>query len=1203
MREHTLWSIGSPDGRSPDLIDTYKQPTLLGDVAWRVPSDGQPTQQRWPLFHPSEADPDAGYRLHPYTIEFSLAEAPREAHLLRIHYLAIAPRLAHLEIVVNGVSGFAYLRPRPSQSGEIRLQSGLHTTIYAEGILELIVPAALLRAGENRLTLISRDGGETLLVDRIEAIRRLDRMASGAGFIYQALSFARLANAPADLVKVEIAPSVIYHADAGGALAERCQIYIELGRAVAATALTLTLHDRQREDRVSIAIPATQFGHIQATFDLFDGDGPVEYSLQGIINGAAFNQTGVLSRRRKWKVYLTPHAHTDIGYTHRQWEVAERLCRNIDAALDMLENDQPLVEHREQLPAARQSASSIQHPPAFAYHLDSSWALETYLATRGKRGRRRLIEQVRAGRVGIPSMYVDLLTQYAGLEDLIRNNEFSESFLRPAGLAADFASIVDVASLSGALPTLLAGAGVRYLVHANNQDRGPFRLNGGLHRLSPFYWQGAGGGRVLVWLSKMYCELRKVCGSPPVLSSAERGLELWLDEYERADYAPDAVMLYGQEADNTDIDPQPAGFVRRWNATYAYPRLIACDVSEFFNYVESGFGEQLKTVKGDGGAYWEDGVGSTIAPAIDVRRAQALLPAAERLEALAAIHNPDWAFPLRHYDDAWRSVLLFDEHTWGAFLSGPDPDALLQHDQWAVKLHMARDSIAWAERLMHAAATRHSLSWNNDGREVVVYNPHSWPCSGPVTVEIGRRERAFDATSGAEIPARRLRALNTQAIVELWVDQLEGLSYRRFVLREVEENDALAPDIEQRTADQESSSQETLLASRSSLLDPGAAGHTLVELENADYRLVVNLQRGCVTSWFDKALGRELADSRDEWGFGQLVYARGGEGTRLLSNQADLPDGDPALSGQFQLIDYSIERFSFGTCLRIRGAVACGDLEIAWTLQNRVKRVDVAYTYHKQERLAKEAAYIAFPLDLAGAAVWSDSQLGWVNWDQDQLPGGCKEWLPLQTGVLASGPGADVLIASPDIPLFCVGDVVRGRWPKQLRLSGGRLFSYVLNNYWHTNYKASQGGPITFGYQLTSDRAIAKDQAFRAGWAARRPLYAQRMSFQDFRPVQPPYQSPAGGTLARINPEQAALSTIKPARWAGGYIVRLQEISGSAQRAAIAFPERPIARAWATDLLERDERELAVEGDGTLRVDVPAWGLATVRVVFGQAER
>jgi hypothetical protein len=577
---------------------------------------------------------------------------------------------------------------------------------------------------------------------------------------------------------------------------------------------------------------------------------------------------------------------------------------------------------------------------------------------------------------------------------------------------------------------------------------------------------------------------------------------------------------------------------------------------------------------------------------MQVRGAQAMLPAAERLEALAAIHNPEWAFPQRYYDDAWRSLLLFDEHTWGAFLSCREPDALLQHDQWAVKEHMARDSVAWANRLLHVAATRHSLSWNNDGREVVVYNPHSWSCSGTVAVEIGRHERVFDSATGDEVPTRPLKLLATQALVELWVDQLDGLSYRRFVLREVEDPSPPAP------------LSHAGRGGEPSPLPPawgkglGDGGEEHITLENDHYRLTFDTNRGCVVSWYDKALGRELVDAGDAWGFGQLLYVRGGEGTRILSNQADLPEAELDVVAEFALLDHAAERFDFGQTLRLRGGVPGGQLEVAWTLYDVAKRVDVRFTYHKEERLAKEAVYVAFPLALPGARTSSDSQLGWVDWDRDELPGGCKEWLPLQSSIRVAGQGADVLIASPDIPLFCVGDVVRGRWPKRLDLTGGRVLSYVLNNYWHTNYKASQGGAIAFGYQLTSDRSIAHDRAFRFGWAARRPLYAQRMSFQDFREVRPPYERADGGTLARVAPEQVILSTLKAARWADGYVVRLQETSGAAQNATVAFAGRPIARAWATDLLERHERELPVEPDGSLRVDVPAWGLATIRVIF-----
>ncbi len=1161
MAEQLLWAIGPASAHSPDLIDNYTDPLVVGDVVWRVPADGQQMEQQWPMYHPSEADPEAGYRLHPYTILFNRAGEPAAAYCLRIQYLVIAPRLPYLEIDINGCIGRAYLRPAPSQSGEIRLMAGLHTTIYAEGSAEVVIPGSLLRHGENQLRLVSRDDGPTIVLHNGEAIKRLDRMANGAGLIYQAITFEQLAATPRQgIARLEIKPTVVYRKRADGTLAEQCYLYVECNHAIASGSLTLSVRSGDQAEHFDFLLPATSFGHIRHNFELFDGPcRTVEYTMEGTVDGEVLDEAGRFTRCRKWQVYLTPHAHTDIGYTHRQWEVAERLCRNIDTALDLLAAEDPV---------------EADQPPSFSYHLDSAWALETWLATRSEPRKQQLITQILARRISVPSNYVDLLTHYAALEDLVRNGEFTDALLRPHGARADFAAVVDVASLTGALPAILEGSCIRYLVHANNQDRGPFRLNGGLHRISPFFWQGVSGGRVLVWLAKMYCELRKVCGSPPLVDAAERGLDLWLQEYESDAYAPDAVLLYGQEADNTDLDPQPVAFVQQWNATYAYPRLIPADVSDFFRYVEEHFGGSLHTVTGDGGAYWEDGVASTIVPAINVRRAQAMLPAAERLEALAVVHNDDWTYPQSLFDNAWRQILVWDEHTWGAFVSCRDPQALLQQDQWATKEHMARGAVQWAQRLLHAAATRHSLSWNNNGREVVVFNPHSWPISDLIRVEIDRREQVLDAESGAPIPLRRVQELQTQAIVDLWIDALPGLSYRRLVLQPT--TDGTAP-----TAHTGHSASERT-----------------VELQNQHYRLVFNLQDGCVVSWFDKTLDRELIDQQTPWRFGQLVYARGGEGTRLVSNQADWPAGNPELLHDFSLIDSAIEQCDFGTRLMIRGVVPFGELEVEWLLHDRIKRVDVRYTYHKVERLAKEAVYIAFPLALTDAEVCSDAQLGWVNWDKDQLPGGCKEWLPLQTGVLVSTPDAAVLLASPEVPLFCVGDVVRGRWPKELQLSGGHIFSYVLNNYWHTNYKAAQGGPISFGYQLTSDRSIATDRAFRAGWTARRPLYAQRMSYQDFRQTKAPYQDPSGGCLAVIGPQQVALSTIKQAKWADGWIVRLQEITGAAQTASIAFPHKKVERAWATDLLEYEGEELAVEGDGTLRVQVPAWGLATFRIVL-----
>ncbi|HZG56105.1 glycosyl hydrolase-related protein [Paenibacillus sp.] len=1157
-----LWSIGSPDGKSPQLYDNYKEPCKLGDVVW-LADEGRTADggERWPMFHPSEADPDSGYRLHPYTIRFAL-ERIAPAYVLRLHILTIAPRLSFLEISVNGVSGEVHLRAAPSSSGDIAIHSGLHTTIYADGVADVVIPGRLLRPGANELALVSRDGGETIRVERIEAIKRLDRMANAAGVLYKGIEFWEKEPPASPIARVDIRSTVVYKRGEDGRLYNECELFLELAQSMPDADLTLALTRANGETcNVPVRLVGLPFGHPRVTFALPDGEGDVSYALTGDVGGRPVSFSGSFRPRRKWTVYITPHAHTDIGYTHRQWEVAERLCRNIDTALDWIEAEERAGE------------------TSFTYHLDAGWAMETYLQTRSEARKAQLFRAIRSGRIGVAAHYVDLLTQYAGLEDLIRNGEFLNDALTPHELKSEFAAVVDVASLTGSLPAILEGSGVPYLVHADNQDRGPFRLNGGLHKVSPFYWEGTNGGRVLCWLAKMYCELRKVCGSPPTPSAAERGLDLWLAEYERDDYAPDAVLLYGQEADNTDIDPQPNDFVKRWNAEYAYPRLVPSDVTDFFRDVEARFGDKLQTFRGDGGAYWEDGVGSSMRETIAVREAQAALPAAERLETLAALHNGGWAYPLAHYDEAWRQVLLYDEHTWGAFLSGPEPDALLAQDQWDAKKQMADDAAQWGKRLLHVAAARHSLSWNNDGREVVVYNPHSFEAGGPVAVEIMPGEAAFDPETGARLPLRPLRVLATQAVVELWVDPMPGFSYRRFVLKPSEEGTALAAGSAVRLA---------------------AKPSTPVTLTNDWYQVTIDPERGCLTSWVDRSLGRELVlqsgEGEASYGFGQFIYAEGGEGTRLMGNQADLAEGRMNPRAEFSLTRATLQSSDVGRTLRLTGAVPYGELDIEWILYDRTKRLDVRYTYRKEERRRKEAAYIAFPTALADAAVRSDSQIGWVDWDRDQLPGGCKEWLPLQTSILLDAPGVSVQIASPDVPLFTIGEMVQGRWPREKSLRGGTVFSYVLNNYWHTNYKASQGGELRFGYSFVSGAERSEADAYRTGWTARRPLVGQRMSFQDFRETKPPYEAPSGGMLASFASDGLVVTTMKRARYADGYIVRAQNITGESAAGALSFPGKRIVRAWRTDLLERERSRIAPNGDGSLTIEAPAWGLATVRI-------
>lgn len=1107
------------------LVDCFRD--IMPSRVFEPNADG--LLEGWPSFHVSQADPDGGYRSYTYTVRFRL-DRPQDLSLC-LGLIASTPRMPYVRLTLNGGEGFVYPHPEPSKDKEIRPAHALHAAIYNRQDVRVFLPQALTRAGKNELSITAMDDKPDLLVTNHEAVLRLDRMADACGWHYGALAMEAGCEEQPDAA---VRPSVLY-VRRDGQLMERIDCTLTPRAGVERVAGALTLRWQGGEMTVPYDLPAHAFGEYTFSCWLPDGEGEVTYALTG-----AVERQGAFRRSRKWKVFITPHAHTDIGYTHRQWEVAERMSRNLDTAID-----------------------TLLEKPDFSYILDSSWAIDDFLATRSPERRALLMELIRQGRIGVPTNYVDLLTQTASLEDLIHNSEFSDALLSPEGLRADRVDMVDVASATSAYPTVMAGMGVKWMLHANNQDRGPFRFNGGLHRKSPFWWEGPDGSRILVWLSRMYCELKKVCGSPGTLAAAERGLEMWLQDYAREDYAPDAVVLYGMEADNTDIDVRMAGFVSDWKAAYAYPELVPSNGSSFFEYVMK-WRDTFPVYRGDEGAWWEDGAASSLRESVALRRAQAGLKAAEALDSLAALHCGG-QFPLKQYDEAWKQVVLYDEHTWGAFLSQENPDALLQEDAWACKKHMADDAFARTSALLTRSASRLSLMWNNEGREIVVYNPYSFPVTGWAEAEIARSETVCGA-DGREIAWRVLRQTATQQRILLPVRELAGFSYARYVLRPKAAGDHAG-------------------AVRARAASPRTV------LENAFYRAVIDTEVGTVCSLIDKALGRELCREP----VGELLYAMGGEGSTLRGNHAEFRRDGAKIVHAFLPTEHTVEESPVDTRVILRGQAFRGSAEVAFILPHDRKELRLSFRYDKEATTAMEAVYVAFPFAMGdGARVLSDSHIGWVDWQDGVLPGACREWLPLQTSVLVEEPGCAIQLASPEAFLFTVNSPVTGKWSSELNVRGGRIYSYVLNNYWHTNYLGLQGGVLEFSYALTSAGTISPEEAFRYGWTQRRGPVAQRMSYQERRVNVPAvFSCPAGGTLMRAESDHIAVNTIRRSRAdERAFILRLLETGGRAGSLTVEIPGFAVRAMQDVDHLEHPLGEPYAPRP----VEMKPWQLRTVRL-------
>ena len=88
-----------------------------------------------------------------------------------------------------------------------------------------------------------------------------------------------------------------------------------------------------------------------------------------------------------------------------------------------------------------------------------------------------------------------------------------------------------------------------------------------------------------------------------------------------------------------------------------------------------------------------------------------------------------------------------------------------------------------------------------------------------------------------------------------------------------------------------------------------------------------------------------------------------------------------------------------------------------------------------------------------------------VRPEVDQLPGSCKNWFSVQRFVDVSGGARGVTLATIDTPIIEVGAIAPqpeathslDGWLKSIS-SSSTVFSYVMNNYWTTNYQHGPAG-------------------------------------------------------------------------------------------------------------------------------------------------
>ncbi len=976
----------------------------------------------------------------------------------------------------------------------------------------------------------------------LEAAATDGRAVPDASITYDAIELDRSSQTvPADTAQV--APTVFFKQH-GAALLEDVDVYLHGAASLPAdTAVELQLGGKQYRQATA---EAEDFGDAKLSYLVseFPADTPARVRWEAA--GKQQHAGQKVSPRKKWTLYLVPHIHVDVGYSDYQAKVAAIQAHAIDEAMDMI----------------------TQHPD-FRYSLDGEWDLQQFLDTRTPAQQQRALTDIKAGKMFVPAQYANLLTGFPTTETLIRSLYPSADFSREHGTAFNYANITDVPSYSWSYASILAAAGIHDLVGGSNNYRAPVLLQGRLNESSPMYWQGPDGGKVLLWYSRIYQQMQALFGLPPVLDAGHDTLPLFLQQYEHPGYRADAAILYGSQVENTDLFPQQAEIAGKWNAEYAYPHIQYSGFHAALHAIAKQFGPSIPTIRGDGGPYWEDGIASDAHYAAIERWNEPRALSAEKLDTLSTLVDPLLAPDATLLKHMWTNMVLMDEHTWGAYNSVSSPKSEEAVDQLAIKDRYAVNAQAQADFVVRNSMQNLARSIRGTAGTLIVFNTLSWPRDGLVSVDLPDGDGIVDAAHNP-VPYAVLSTGNGFRHVQFVAADVPSVGYTTYTFEAHQAAPAAAP-----------------------------AQHSLV-MENTYYRVTIDPATGALRSIYDKQLHRELVNQKSPYRFGQYLYVTGGDkgpNTLLQYSHAE-PAPQLTVHGAENGTLVAEENTPYGMAARMRSSdTNTPSIETEVRLFNNEKKIELVENLDKKEVYTKEGVYFAFPFAMPQPQFQYEVQNGVVDPSKDMYPGAGHEWFSAQHWVSVRQNGISATVMPLDASLVTLGDIDRGQWPETFGQRKGSIFSYVMSNYWDTNYRAGQGGHFSFHYVITSAPATDPAALSRMGWEEVTPMETDAVTTQDKAEAMPASAATMPASFIDVHDPDLLFETWKHAEDGNGTILRFLDLGGAARNVTVRVPTLQIKQAWETDAVERDQKQLQSGGANEFTLPVRPHQIVTVRLL------
>jgi alpha-mannosidase len=834
-----------------------------------------------------------------------------------------------------------------------------------------------------------------------------------------------------------------------------------------------------------------------------------------------------LNRVRNWKIYLLPHSHNDIGYSDLQRVVEKNQWKYYEQAIDL-------------------AKKTADYPPEarFKWNVEILWAVESYLAQATEEKREKFIQAVRQGSIGLQAFFCNPLTGLFNPEEFFHLTEYARSLSSRYGFVINSAMITDIPGSLWSVVPALAQSGVKY--YSSGPNFMPFlpdlgdRIGSSLRAWGdrPFYWVSPSGQeKILFWMTGKGYSWFHGLNQGQISRAGEQPIFDYVRDLQEKNYPYDMVQVrYTIGGDNGPPDPELPDFVRRWNERYASPQLIIATSGQMFGEFESRYRERLPSVRGDFTPYWEDGALSTVREtALNRNSANALLQA----EALWAMLAPD-EFPAEEFYRAWRQVVLFDEHTWGAHNSVSQPDDPAVAEQWEYKKALAEEGEEMSQTLLRAALAMPESSGLIQA--VDVYNSNSWTRTDLVVLptEWDLPGIRVEDARGNPTPSQRLSTGELAFLARA----VPPLGAERFFLRPGN------PKVEE-----------------------GPAAATSTRLTNGLITVGVDQTTGAISILRSERQGVDFVDKNTGAGLNEYLYVLGRDPEKAQ------PAGQTKVS--------VLENGPVVASLLVESeAAGCNRLIREIRLVQGLDDVEISDNYDKKKIREKESIHFGFPFHVPGGILRADVGWGVIEPETDQIAGACKDFLCVHNWVDMSNSEYGLTMTTRDSALVEPGSMTdeslsgRGTRTWKERMTPGQvIYSYAANNYWHTNYKADQEGWVTLRYSIRPHQQFEPARAKRFGLERSQPLIVAPADLS-----WPPTKS-----LFEVNPAEVLVTSIRPSADKQALMIRIYNASGLPQKADILWKSFKPVFVFSSSPFEEKKEEMP----GSF--DLSAFGIFTLR--------